>query len=86
MRMVPKREYKDEKEEGEVRTRTSDRLRAVGITGSKKQLQIGIQTLSSSSDEKTENIRGEGSGSKRESPGTSKKRGRTEPPKEDVIV
>ena len=31
--------------------RTSDRLRAAGITSSKKQLPTGIQTLSSSSDE-----------------------------------
>uniref|UniRef100_A0A9I9EJY5 Uncharacterized protein n=1 Tax=Cucumis melo TaxID=3656 RepID=A0A9I9EJY5_CUCME len=38
------------KEKGEVRTR-SDRLRAVGITGSKKPLPTGIQTLSSSSNE-----------------------------------
>ena len=40
------------KEKGEIRTRTSDRLRAVGITtGSKKRLPTGIQTLSCSSDE-----------------------------------
>ncbi|TYK07943.1 protein Ycf2-like [Cucumis melo var. makuwa] len=39
------------KEKGEVKTRTSDRLRVVGITGSKKRFLMGIQTLSSSSDE-----------------------------------
>ncbi|KAA0056158.1 protein Ycf2-like [Cucumis melo var. makuwa] len=42
---------KMKKRKGEVRTRTSDRLRAAGITGSKKRLPTGIQTLSSSSDE-----------------------------------
>ena len=35
----------------EARTRTSEQLRAEGITGSKKRLTTGIQTLSSSSDE-----------------------------------
>uniref|UniRef100_A0A9I9E7X6 Uncharacterized protein n=1 Tax=Cucumis melo TaxID=3656 RepID=A0A9I9E7X6_CUCME len=55
------------KEKGEVRTRTSDRLRAAGIT-------------------EPEDTMVEGSGSKRDSLITSKKRGRNEPPKEDAIV
>ena len=38
------------KEKRKVRTRTIDRLRAAGITGSEKRLPTGIQTLSSSSD------------------------------------
>ncbi|TYK02521.1 protein Ycf2-like [Cucumis melo var. makuwa] len=41
---------KMKKEKRKVRTRTIDRLRAAGITGSEKRLPTGIQTLSSSSD------------------------------------
>uniref|UniRef100_A0A9I9EBJ8 Protein Ycf2-like n=1 Tax=Cucumis melo TaxID=3656 RepID=A0A9I9EBJ8_CUCME len=62
------------KGKGEIKTRTSDRLRAAGITGSRKSLATGIQNLSSSSEERTEDIMAEGSGGKKESPGTSKKR------------
>ncbi|KAA0067175.1 protein Ycf2-like [Cucumis melo var. makuwa] len=71
---------------GEIKTRTSDRLRAAGITGSRKSLPTGIQNLSSSSEERTEDIMAEGSGGKRESPGTSKKRVRTETKKEEDTV
>ncbi|TYK26024.1 protein Ycf2-like [Cucumis melo var. makuwa] len=71
---------------GEIKTRTSDRLRAAGITGSRKSLPTGIQNLSSSSEERTEDIMAEGSGGKRESPGTSKKRVRTETKKEEATV
>uniref|UniRef100_A0A9I9EJ17 Uncharacterized protein n=1 Tax=Cucumis melo TaxID=3656 RepID=A0A9I9EJ17_CUCME len=71
--------------EGEVKTRTSDRLRDVGIT-SRKSLATGIQNLSSSSEERTEDIMAEGSGGKRESLGTSKKRVRTETKKEEATV
>ena len=94
---------------GEIKTRTSDRLRAAGITGSRKSLATGIQNLSSSSEEvqmnvfcnykqvidvymffykcqRTEDIMAEGSGGKRESPGTSKKRVRTETKKEEATV
>uniref|UniRef100_A0A9I9E9T8 Protein Ycf2-like n=1 Tax=Cucumis melo TaxID=3656 RepID=A0A9I9E9T8_CUCME len=39
------------KGKGDVKTRTSDRLRAVGITGSTKSLTTGIQNLSSSFEE-----------------------------------
>ncbi|TYJ97200.1 protein Ycf2-like [Cucumis melo var. makuwa] len=71
---------------GEIKTRTSDRLRAAWITGSRKSLPTGIQNLSSSSEERTEDIMAEGSGGKRESPGTSKKRVRTETKKEEATV
>uniref|UniRef100_A0A9I9E5G9 DUF1985 domain-containing protein n=1 Tax=Cucumis melo TaxID=3656 RepID=A0A9I9E5G9_CUCME len=74
------------KGKGDVKTRTSDWLRTVGITGSRKSLAIGIQNLSSSSEERTKNIMGEGSGSKRESPGTSKNRVGTEIKKDEVNV
>ncbi|KAA0035042.1 transport protein sec23 [Cucumis melo var. makuwa] len=39
------------KGKGEVKTRTSDQLRAAGITGSRKSLATRIQNLSSSSEE-----------------------------------
>ncbi|TYK09870.1 protein Ycf2-like [Cucumis melo var. makuwa] len=42
---------KMKKGKGEVKTRTSDRLRAARINGSKKRLPTGIQSLSSSSEE-----------------------------------
>ncbi|KAA0033297.1 protein Ycf2-like [Cucumis melo var. makuwa] len=71
---------------GEIKTRTSDRLRAAGITGSRKSLPTGIQNLSSSSEERTEDIMAEGSGGKKESPGTSKKRVRTKTKKEEATV
>ncbi|KAA0064135.1 protein Ycf2-like [Cucumis melo var. makuwa] len=74
------------KGKGEIKTRTSDRLRAAGITGSRKSLATGIQNLLSSSEERTEDIMAEGSGGKRESPGTSKKRVRTETKKEEATV
>ncbi|KAA0050200.1 protein Ycf2-like [Cucumis melo var. makuwa] len=74
------------KEKGEIKTRTSDRLRATGITGSRKSLATGIQNLSSSFEERTEDIMAEGSGGKRKSPGTSKKRVRTETKKEEATV
>uniref|UniRef100_A0A9I9EJD1 Protein Ycf2-like n=1 Tax=Cucumis melo TaxID=3656 RepID=A0A9I9EJD1_CUCME len=72
------------KGKGDIKTRKSDRLRAAGIIGSRKSLATGIQNLSSSSEERTENTMGKGSGSKRESPGTSKKRVRTETKKDEV--
>ncbi|KAA0035754.1 protein Ycf2-like [Cucumis melo var. makuwa] len=71
---------------GEIKTRTSDRLRAAGITGSRKSLPTGFQNLSSSFEERTEDIMAEGSGGKRESPGTSKNRVRTETKKEEATV
>uniref|UniRef100_A0A9I9EGQ6 Protein Ycf2-like n=1 Tax=Cucumis melo TaxID=3656 RepID=A0A9I9EGQ6_CUCME len=70
----------------DAKTRTSDWLRAAGITGSRKSLTTGIQNLSSSSEERTENIMAEGSRGKRESPETSKKRVRTEMKKEEATV
>ena len=39
------------KGKGDIKTRKSDRLRAAGITGSRKSLATGIQNLSSSSEE-----------------------------------
>ena len=45
------REHKNKKEEGRDQNKTSDRLRVAGITGSKKRLPTGIQSLSSSSEE-----------------------------------
>uniref|UniRef100_A0A9I9E4X6 Protein Ycf2-like n=1 Tax=Cucumis melo TaxID=3656 RepID=A0A9I9E4X6_CUCME len=77
---------KMKKGRGEIKTRTNDRLRAAGITGSRKSLATEIQNLSSSSEERTEDIMAEGSGGKRESPGTSKKRMRTETKKEEATV
>uniref|UniRef100_A0A9I9E5C4 DUF1985 domain-containing protein n=1 Tax=Cucumis melo TaxID=3656 RepID=A0A9I9E5C4_CUCME len=80
---------------GEIKTRTSDRLRAAGITGSRKSLPTGIQNLSSSSEEvqmnvfcnyQTKDIMAEGSGGKRESPETSKKRVRIETKKEEATI
>ncbi|TYK13893.1 protein Ycf2-like [Cucumis melo var. makuwa] len=52
------------KGKGEIKTRTSDRLRATGITDSRKSLTTGIQNLSSSFEERTEDIMAEGSGAK----------------------
>uniref|UniRef100_A0A9I9EES8 Protein Ycf2-like n=1 Tax=Cucumis melo TaxID=3656 RepID=A0A9I9EES8_CUCME len=74
------------KGKGDVKARTSDQLKATGITGSRKSLATRIQNLSSTSKERTENIMGEGSGSKWESPETSKKRVRTETKKDEVNV
>uniref|UniRef100_A0A9I9EER7 Protein Ycf2-like n=1 Tax=Cucumis melo TaxID=3656 RepID=A0A9I9EER7_CUCME len=73
------------KETEEVRTRTSDRLRTAGITGSKKGLPE-IQTLLSSSSKRPEDTKVEGSGNKRDNSITLKKMGRTKSSKEDVTV
>ncbi|XP_050935794.1 mitogen-activated protein kinase 9-like [Cucumis melo] len=52
--VIPKEKSENinvKKGKGDVKTRTSDRLRATGITGSRKSLATGIQNLSSFSEE-----------------------------------